>query len=312
MHARIRRPAFTLIELLVVIAIIAILIALLVPAVQKVREAAARAQCGNNLKQMGLAVQSYHDSYKIVPYSREDTRETWAVILLPFIDQGSLFSQWVMGTSYYNQNAIARETPVPVYFCPSRRSPTSAPTTSTTGDVDQVTLDPLPAGTPNVPGCLGDYAACTGDPSGTADYLIGMGTPPVVMGGEANGAFIYKTGNLKFAQITDGLSNTIFIGEKAVPVGRFGIGPRTVGTVSGGPDGAMFNGDHGSSFKSAGVGAPLAKGVTGSSGFGSWHPGFCQFVFGDGTVRAIPVSIDLTLLGHLANRRDDTAVSLDF
>jgi prepilin-type N-terminal cleavage/methylation domain-containing protein len=125
-----RRAAFTLIELLVVIAIIAILIALLVPAVQKVREAAARSQCANNLKQIGLAIHSYHDSLKVMPYSRLDTHETWAVIILPGLEQMNLFTQWNMNIDYYNQSVGARTTPVPVYFCPSRRSPSAGPTVS--------------------------------------------------------------------------------------------------------------------------------------------------------------------------------------
>src|SRR5438876_5926861 len=91
-----RRGGFTLIELLVVIAIIAVLIALLVPAVQKVREAANRATCGNNLKQIGLAIQGYHDVYRFIPYSRLDTAETWAVLLLPNLEQGNLFKLWNM------------------------------------------------------------------------------------------------------------------------------------------------------------------------------------------------------------------------
>src|SRR5262245_51361792 len=125
-HAR--RNGFTLIELLVVIAIIAILIALLVPAVQKVREASARTQCINNLKQLGIGFHSYHDTLKRIPYLRgpgqtvDDTGHTWAVLMLPFIDQVPLYQNWVAtnGTirGYSGVTAATQQARVPLYYCP--------------------------------------------------------------------------------------------------------------------------------------------------------------------------------------------------
>ena len=289
-----RRAAFTLIELLVVIAIIAILIALLVPAVQKVREAAARMQCSNHLKQIGLAIHNYHDTYKKLPYSRLDTYETWAVLILPYLEQQAVAQKWVMTQNYYSQLPEVRTAQVPVYYCPSRRSAGGTGTVSTAGDVHQSN----PSG-PHVPGATSDYAACVGDPSGTADYYTGMnGTTDATA---ANGAFWYKGPVLKFASISDGLSNTFLVGEKHVPNSQFGTGV----------DISVFNGDHGGSFRRAGVGLPLATGPTFANGayFGSYHIGMCQFAFGDGSVRGVSVSIDGTNLGRLANRKDGQVIT---
>ena len=187
------RRGFTLIELLVVIAIIAILIALLVPAVQKVREAAARTQCTNNLKQIGLACHSYLDVNKSFPPSRncltypgeygelltwsdeeldgdEDVGATWSVYLLPYLDQEPLFDQWNpaydpngglptlygYGYDYQEQPPALQQARIPVYYCPSRRSPDTGPSLS----VAVAGYSFSASG--SYPGGLGDYAAVMG------------------------------------------------------------------------------------------------------------------------------------------------------
>lgn len=300
------RHGFTLIELLVVIAIIAILIALLVPAVQKVREAAARSQCGNNLKQIGLAVQAYIDVNKSLPPARidYDGGATWCVLLLPFLDQVPLYEQWDIQKAYWVQPASFRQTALSVYFCPTRRN----------ANMNLLSTNDLPDQgwtTTPVPGALGDYGACEGDNS-NGQYNTHLADGAMIIADHktatnpAGGLLItYWKSRTNIALITDGLSNTLLIGEKHVKQGSWG---NTTG------DGSIYNGDPGNqnSARVAGAGYLLARTPKDSYNlqFGGYHPGVCQFVFCDGTVRAIDVSIDGTLLGYLAQRDDGNAVTL--
>ncbi len=295
-----RRGAFTLIELLVVIAIIAILIALLVPAVQQVREAAARSQCANNLKQIGLAVHNYHDVNHHLPPSRHQTVASWLVYILPYIEQQALYDQWKLTTYYFGQTAAAQQTPVPIYFCPSRRSASlSLPGT------DYYTS---PGVAPTATGACADYAGNIG-PTGNDYYWV---TPPCsgpLQNGTntTSGAFQF---GIPMAYITDGLSNTLLAGDKHVPLDHFGdfayndggayfyalFGPlRVAGQV---PGGSAF---------------PLARSPYDPTLeiFGSYHPGVCQFVLCDGSVRSVNNNISIAMLTNLASRNDGNSVSLD-
>jgi prepilin-type N-terminal cleavage/methylation domain-containing protein len=285
------RNGFTLIELLVVIAIISILMGLLLPAVQKVREAASRTTCANNLKQIGLAFHQYHNFYKKLPTNRiSDLHATWAVLILPYVEETALYRLWNLDNTYYDQSDPARLTQVPVYFCPSRRTSSTPPFASIAGDRDD---DTSPVLGPHVPGALGDYGTCTG--TDNCDGFDCSGVP--------NGAFrlALAVGAVRFENITDGLSNTFLAGEKHVQLGNFGVGVL---------DCSLYNGDYWiCSSRSAGPNYPLAADPRAATmSFGSYHPGQCQFVLGDASVRPVNNGTDPNILARLANIADGQPV----
>jgi hypothetical protein len=261
--------------------------------VQRVREAASRASCNNNLHQIGLAFHMYHNNYGNLPPNRlSDLHATWAVLILPYLEQNNLYAQWDLSQVYYDQSDVARLTQVPTYFCPSRRTAQSPPGHSISGDQND---DTGPTLGPFVPGALGDYATCTG-----TDNCDGTDCDGHVYNGAFRAAmnqYGRALGYISFSDITDGLSNTIFAGDKHVQMQNFGRGVL---------DCSLYNGDYWMcSSRSAGPNYPLAKKPTDTIiGFGGYHTGICQFLFGDGSTRALANSTDPTILALLANIAD--------
>jgi len=323
---RIGSAGFTLVELLVVIAIIGILVALLLPAVQTAREAARRMQCVNKLRQIGLANITFENTWRAFPPARLEARPgefntycaglepSWLVRVLPYMEETALYEQWDVYEWFKNHDEPVRQGIVSTYLCPSRRGAATAVVETRTYNTE-----PSPCGCggyrEQIGGALGDYAAAHGHPGptmngGPESFQWGGNSTGIITSSRAECTDWKSTGwvdRVTVRRIKDGLSHTILAGEKHIvqeELGSFPFDPPTY-------DGDVLQGFG----RIGGPGFPIASGgndtATDFLSFGSWHPGTCNFVFGDGSIRGLSPATDTELLGALCNRADGKVIDQD-
>jgi prepilin-type N-terminal cleavage/methylation domain-containing protein/prepilin-type processing-associated H-X9-DG protein len=302
-----RRAAFTLIELLVVIAIIAILIGLLIPAVQKVRDAAARGSCQNNLHQLGIGLQSYHDANGRFPAGGQSSGAgfSWNVFVLPYLEQANLYNQFDL-TMAYNSSTVSATTgnanlnlalnPVPTFLCPAAHSNNQFSVGNTAEQVgSQKTY------TAHYYGVIGPTgASATGTyPSSPSPY-----TPSNSSYG-SDGVLGIDTGT-KITDISDGSSNTFLVGEISFNDPNASTGYRmwtrgcssktcqSAKNVTYGPNTTKYNGS--SNFNDI--------------SFGSNHFNGTNFAMADGSVKWVNNNVDLVAYKAAATKTGGESLPL--
>jgi prepilin-type N-terminal cleavage/methylation domain-containing protein len=309
---KIRKRGFTLIELLVVISIIAILIALLLPAVQQAREAARRAQCKNNLKQLGLACHVYHDAFGQFPpgamSNTNNTRASWGIFILPYLDEKPLYDLYTL--NYFNTGVAIPDNITTVFPAP----------------VNNAT---------NVNGSVIETFRCPSETSlavnGISNYLGSWGAGDVMItdilndaAGDGGGIFV-QDGKVRIRDVKDGTTNTFLIGE-AVGVTDRDLTAATrrqyawgaISGTSGIPVTTRVCGDTRLQLNTASQGDSDALFDANVNNFASNHEGGAQFCLCDGAVRFISENIDYAQTGinstqglyqNLADRRDGRIVA---
>ncbi len=315
MKQAVQRNAFTLVELLVVITIIGILISLLLPAVQSAREAARRLQCGNNLKQIGLACLNHEQAHGYYPsggwgymyvgdpnYGSDRTQPGgWVFNVLPFMEQQSLHDLGVGLTGTAKQTALSRmnSTPLAAMNCPTRGRTTALPlkawTTPSNGD-SSITV------------CAkSDYAGNGGDGPWSSDQ--GMPNGDSITSENTETGVINQRSMTTVAAVRDGTSNTYLVGEKYVNPDYYLTG------LDDGDDQSMYVGydfDTCRWTKSTTDAKypPVVDtpGISQRTSFGSAHAGTCNFAFCDGSIHPISFSISEEVHRRLGNRMDGLAI----
>jgi prepilin-type N-terminal cleavage/methylation domain-containing protein/prepilin-type processing-associated H-X9-DG protein len=288
------RRGFTLIELLVVIAIISVLIALLLPAVQSAREAARRAQCVNNLMQLGLALQSYESAHEVLPPGVVSQTGPvldqpkgygygWLTQILPYCEMKNVYNHFNMKLGLYEpDNSTTRTNLVRGFLCPSDGGPTR--------DKNRIAMT-------SYVGIHHDVEA------------------PIAAD---NHGVLFLNSAIRYEDVTDGASLTFFVGEKLNDGLDLGWASGTRASLRN--TGAVPNR---TPFGSAATGAARASAADDDAeaatagtpsfvgGFASRHPGGSNFAFGDGSVRFIKSSVSATVYQHLGNRADGEVIDSD-
>ncbi|GAA4434027.1 DUF1559 domain-containing protein [Bremerella cremea] len=305
------RRGFTLVELLVVIAIIGVLISLLLPAVQQAREAARRMHCQNNLKQIGLALHNYHDTYLSLSAGNQGMPNssgtnysghgwTWHANILPYLEQKNLYEAIQgsdgfgneLGSQSSGKPLVVKETIVNVFWCPSQED--------VSNNTQKNGYQPS-----NYNGNMGtrigngnDDCKCTG--------VLDLTDMRTNAWGCANGnGIFYVDSKTRFADVRDGLSNTIFVSE--VPdtggdaMGHFGGGCDRRAIFSNGADGNPPY-EMTEYLIAAEGNDPINGGAEEAAG--SWHPGGAHFLMGDGSVRFLSENMNMSTYQGLSTRNE--------
>lgn len=325
-----RRQAFTLVELLVVIAIIGVLVGLLLPAVQAAREAARRSQCSNNLKQIGLATIMYHDQHNQFPAGAprccRRPGELWSTSIFPNMELGNLHDQFDFSVRYdegpTNPNLVQQT--VPAFICPSapgassplftdrhNHNPRTQVGTWYVGSLGPTEPDRCPIVCTGLQSSGQRNTCCLGNNWGTnaGDGFDADWVEIKYAEGSTQGVFGRHTvPEIEMRNVTDGLSNTIMVGETL-------------------PEQCTFIGLYSNNFSLASTSIPLNNFVSDreaeyprdfnagsnwfeTSGFKSEHQGIIQFVFADGSVQTISDTVDYLLVNQLGSRAGEEVVDL--
>ncbi len=280
---RLSRPALTLVELLVVVAIVATLVGLLLPAVQNVRAAAARTQCQNNLKQLGLALHGHHDAHRtfprggyitLAPDAADPAKRSWSAAVLPWLEQEALYRRLHPGLAYtHPDNLMAGSTVLPGFLCPA--SPRSSPLRPSAD---------LPPTAP--PYARTDYGAVSGERG-----LRG----PTATNTPERGVLIFER-SLALSDVTDGASHTVLAGEAPEGVHGVWLSVRNLFDQSAPVSARPSPGSPWPSCRLPGAFCDFGQELS------SHHPGGANAVFADGSVRFLTTALDPAVLAAVCSR----------